>query len=320
MLWNRSSTLLFYRSVVLGIAFTVFPFSVYAADELEQYLRDKYDDKTFVLREFYPGERLKYDSAGMSTGSAVPGDWTVNGFVHVTSLSLSGQRLKIKTDRLLLLNSGQIFGFATIQQSGSKKKEKATRASGLQIEVEFDPTGITAEKADSALSKIFLTAQDRIAYLVPDYWKPCVLAASTGVGRKEYIACGFLPEFAAIPGVISNSDDHAESVHSYDGEVKASDLGVVPMGTGVTPPRCLSCVDPDYSTEARELGYRGAVGLLFVVDKTGQVRNIRVLRPLGLGLERKAVESLRKWQFSPAEKDGQPVAVELRTQMNFHLY
>jgi len=91
--------LLPYASLVLGIAFTVLPFRLNAADELDQ-LREKYDDKTLVLRNFYRGERLRYDSAGMSTGSAVPGDWTVDGFVRVTSLSLSGQRLTIQADRL----------------------------------------------------------------------------------------------------------------------------------------------------------------------------------------------------------------------------
>ena len=68
---------LLYAFVVLGIASTVLPFRLCAADELEQHLRDKYDDKTLALRDFYQGERLKYDSAGMATGSAVPGDWTV---------------------------------------------------------------------------------------------------------------------------------------------------------------------------------------------------------------------------------------------------
>jgi TonB family protein len=253
----------------------------------------------------------------MSTGSAVPGDWTVDGFVRVTSLSLSGQRLTIQADRLSLVNSGQTFGF---QQAGGKKKEKAKKASGLRIEIEFDPSGITGEKADAVLSRIFLTAQDRFADLVPVYWKPCVLAASTGKGTKQYIACGFPPEFAAIPGVVPKSDEHAESVQGGDSEAQDSDLQVVHIGKGVTPPRRLSGLDPDLSTEARQLGYQGAIGLLIVVDKTGQVRNIRVSKPLGLGLEHKAVEAVTKWRFSPAEKDGQPVAVELGVQVDFHLY
>ena len=303
--------------VLVGIALTVFPFHVCAADELEQHLRDKYDDKTLVLRDFYQGKRLRYDSAGMATGSAVPGDWTVNGFVRVTSLGFSGQRLTIQADRLSLVNSGQTFGF---QQSGGKKKETAKKASGLRIEVEFDPSGITAEKADVALSRIFLTAQDRFADLVPDYWKPCALAASTGKGGKQYIACSFPPEFAAIPGVVSNSNEHPESVQAGNGETKITDLQVVPIGRGVTPPQRASSPDPDLSTEARQSGYQGTLGLLIVVDKTGQVRNIRVSKPLGLGLEHKAVAAVTKWRFSPAERDGQPVSVEVGIQVDFHLY
>jgi len=309
--------LLPYSSFVLCIAFTVLPLRLYASDELDQHLRDKYDNKTLVLRNFYRGERLRYDSAGMSTGSAVTGDWTVDGFVRVTSLSLSGQRLTIQADRLSLVNSGQSFGF---QQSGGKKKEKAKKSSGLRIEVEFDPSTITGEKADAALSRIFLTAQDRFAHLVPDYWKPCVLAASTGNGTKQYAACGFPPEFATIPGVVPNSDEHAESVQGGDREEKDSDLQVVPIGKGVTPPRRVYGLDPELSTEARQFGYQGTIGLLIVVDKTGQARNIRVSKPLGLGLEHKVVEAVTKWRFSPAEKDGQPVAVELGVVVDFHLY
>jgi TonB family protein len=315
MRWNKSNMFLPCVSLVLGIAFAVLPSGLYAADDLDQHLRDKYDDKTLVLRNFYRGERLRYDAAGMSTGSTVPGDWTVDGFVRVTSLSLSGQRLTIQADRLSLVSGGQTFGF---QHSGGKKKEKAKKASGLRIEVEFDPSGITGERADAALSRIFLTSQDRLADLVPDYWKPCVVAASTGTVRKQYIGCDFPPEFAAIPGVIPKSDGHAESVQ--DGEAKDSELQVVPIGKGVSPPRRVSGLDPDLSTEARQLGYQGVLGLLIVVDRTGRVRNIRVSKPLGLGLEHKAVEAVTKWRFSPAEKDGQPVAVELGVQVDFHLY
>jgi hypothetical protein len=65
MRWNLSNTPLPYGFLVLGIAFMVLPFRLSAADELEQHLRDKYDNKTLVLRDFYRGERLRYDSAGM---------------------------------------------------------------------------------------------------------------------------------------------------------------------------------------------------------------------------------------------------------------
>lgn len=203
-----------------------------------------------------------------------------------------------------MVNGGQTFEF---QQSGGKKKEKAKKASGLRIEIELDPSGITGEKADVALCRIFLTAQDRFADLVPDYWKPCALAASTGKGRKRYAACSFPPEFAAIPGLVSNSNESPESERAGGGEAKIPDVQVVPLGKGVTPPYRLSGTDPDFSNEVRQ-GYQGVIVLLIVVGKTGQVQNIRIWRPFGYGLDQKAVETAANWRFKPAEKDGQPVA------------
>ena len=57
-----------------------------------------------------------------------------------------------------------------------------------------------------------------------------------------------------------------------------------------------------------------------MVDTDGEPRNIRIAKPLGMGLDRKAVESVEKWRFDPAQRDGQPVAVEMAVQVDFHLY
>jgi outer membrane biosynthesis protein TonB len=46
---------------------------------------------------------------------------------------------------------------------------------------------------------------------------------------------------------------------------------------------------------------------------------MRVIRPLGLGLEEKAMEAVALWQFRPGRKDGQPVTVEAQIEVNFRL-
>lgn len=194
-------------AVVLSSAAAIVPFHAQAASELGQHLRDEYNGKTLVLRNFYHGERLKYDSAGTLVGtSALCGDWTVDGFVRLKSLDLHGQRLTIQAERVSLGSTGTTFQFEQYFDKNKKKdmkeEEQAEKAHRLRIEVEFDAGGLTPERADAALSRVLLTAQDRLAELVPDYWKPCVQAASTGNGGKQYKACGFPPEFAAIPGVV----------------------------------------------------------------------------------------------------------------------
>jgi protein TonB len=55
------------------------------------------------------------------------------------------------------------------------------------------------------------------------------------------------------------------------------------------------------------------------VDDKGMPRNIRVVRPLGLGLDEKAIEAVQKWRFRPAMKDGHAVNVEATVEVNFRL-
>lgn len=90
-------------------------------------------------------------------------------------------------------------------------------------------------------------------------------------------------------------------------------------GGGVSAPKVLSMVEPEYSDDARKAKYQGAVLLAVVVDERGVVRDVRVLRPLGLGLDQKAVEAVAQWKFRPGTKDGKPVAVQATIEVNFRL-
>jgi TonB family protein len=96
--------------------------------------------------------------------------------------------------------------------------------------------------------------------------------------------------------------------------------GVFKVGGGVSAPKALETPDPEYSEEARKAKYQGTVLLWLIVDPDGKPREIKVSRPLGMGLDQKAVEAVRKWKFQPAEKDGRPVAVQINVEVNFRLY
>jgi protein TonB len=39
-----------------------------------------------------------------------------------------------------------------------------------------------------------------------------------------------------------------------------------------------------------------------------------------MGLDQKAVETVRDWRFAPATKDGKPVAVQVNIEVNFRLF
>jgi TonB family protein len=95
--------------------------------------------------------------------------------------------------------------------------------------------------------------------------------------------------------------------------------GVFRVGGGVTAPSLLYKVEPEYSEEARKAKYQGTVLLYIEVDPSGRATNIRVQRSLGLGLDEKAIEAVKKWKFSPGKKDGKPVTVAATIEVNFRL-
>jgi periplasmic protein TonB len=95
--------------------------------------------------------------------------------------------------------------------------------------------------------------------------------------------------------------------------------GVYKVGGGVSQPTLLMKVEPEYSEEARKAKYQGVVLLYVEVDASGKATNIRVSKSLGLGLDEKAIEAVKKWKFKPGYKDGKPVTVAATIEVNFRL-
>lgn len=91
------------------------------------------------------------------------------------------------------------------------------------------------------------------------------------------------------------------------------------IGDGVTAPKQLYKEEPAYTQEARDAKVEGAVLLSGVIEADGSITEVRVERSLDAGLDNNAVEAVKRWQFKPAEKDGVPVAVSVRIEVNFRL-
>ena len=95
--------------------------------------------------------------------------------------------------------------------------------------------------------------------------------------------------------------------------------GVYQIGGEVSQPVPIYKIEPEYSEEARKAKYSGTVLLSVIIDANGNTRDIHVVRPLGLGLDEKAIEAVSKWRFRPAMKGGHPVAVQAQVEVNFRL-
>jgi TonB family protein len=96
--------------------------------------------------------------------------------------------------------------------------------------------------------------------------------------------------------------------------------GVYRVGGGVSAPVPLVWPEAEFSDEARRAKYQGVCLVSLIVDAQGNPQNPRVVRPLGMGLDEKALEAVRKYKFKPAMKEGKAVPVQITIEVNFRLY
>jgi TonB family protein len=97
--------------------------------------------------------------------------------------------------------------------------------------------------------------------------------------------------------------------------------GVYRVGGGISAPQPLFAPEAEFSDEARRAKYQGVCLISLIVDAQGNPQNPRVVRPLGMGLDEKALEAVRKYKFKPALKNGTtPVPVMITIEVNFRLY
>ncbi len=90
---------------------------------------------------------------------------------------------------------------------------------------------------------------------------------------------------------------------------------------GYSFPRCEYCPQAEYSQVAVKAHLQGTVIMLVVVGVDGHVSDIRIVKGLPLGLNKKAIEAVKTWRLTPAQgHDGQPAAVRQTVEVSFHLY
>ena len=79
-----------------------------------------------------------------------------------------------------------------------------------------------------------------------------------------------------------------------------------------------SAPTPRYPQDALRRGIGGTVNVVANVATDGSVANVALVEGSGnRDLDRAALEAVRRWQFKPATRNGQPVASEVRVPIVF---
>jgi periplasmic protein TonB len=94
----------------------------------------------------------------------------------------------------------------------------------------------------------------------------------------------------------------------------------LPGNVGVTAPIPINTPEAEFSDEARQQKYQGICLVALIVDAHGYPQNVHVVQRLGMGLDEKALEAIRKYRFKPAMKDGKPVLAAMTIEVDFRLF
>lgn len=238
-----------------------------------------------MLRGQYDGAKLQFNANGELKNLAGVMPFSLSA-LRIENIRLTDARLEIDAVR-------QGLEFSPPQEPGHTLQVSAA---------EWDPHELVRiviardrhrpEALVAALTKVFSSGfDDALVTAAPDYWQPWL--------RHDL-----------------HPDDPADRLRTFLQEEGRTESCRAP---GVTPPRLLESPFPDYSDAARRARYQGTVVVHVTVAATGQTQGVFLFRPLGMGLDEQAIESVRRYQFNPATRDGAPVACDTNVVVSFRL-
>jgi TonB family protein len=129
----------------------------------------------------------------------------------------------------------------------------------------------------------------------------------TGPGKADLRIAEALPDGANLPAIPAERTDTAS----------AKDDNANP---GYVPPKVLHSVDPEYSPEARAAKFSGKCVIALTIDTQGNPINVHVEKPIGMGLDEKAIDAVKQYRFTPATQDGVAIAKRVHIEVEFRFY
>jgi TonB family protein len=252
---------------------------------IEAELRQRFQDKIFLIQGWYQDKNLIYDSSGTVIGTPRRGSWAASA-VKIRSI-------EVHEDDFVL--RGSRGGFAYVPEDKKFEPLFPKKSLDAKITVQTSPATLTPATLDAIEHTIFTVAVNE--HRLPDYWHTFMFHdeqdQTAKSSAREEDAAPQIPLKALLQG--------AQAGH-------------------VVPPRILYQKEPDFTEVARRAEYQGRMTLSTVIDTQGHPTQFKILRPLGMGLDDQAVDCVRGWRFAPANRDGQPVAVTVEIEINFRLY
>jgi TonB family protein len=303
----------------------------------EDALRARYVGKLIFLRGSYLGDDLNFDQEGKVNGSPTVASFTLSAF-EVRKVKLSKHKLEIEADRYGL----HYFG-ALPYEDESKSFDKV-KISKKPVHITIARELIVVPKAKKEKKKNEPTPQEIAAAQTLKTRNDAAATAppnppTTGAAVETYEALAAVsPAHSAMlmnkaldnifakdmdQSMLSHLPDYWQEYFNSKSQHRAympADANIKVVSEGMTPPKVLNSIDPSSNEYAQKFGIAGMELLRTVVDASGTPRQIAIARPIGFGLDEKAVDAVKKSHFQPAMVNGQAVPVVIDMVVTFRIY
>lgn len=292
----------------------------------EEEIRQMLAGKQLYLRGLWLDDELHFDLTGALIGQSAKGSFTLCA-VQIDKVHLTKRRLELEGVRYGIHFAGeaswenQAASFDRIRVTPKKKhlrviidrqvvitpkKKKGERTPAAETaaapgtSAKTGPAAVTQAETDpqttinpaessehlrAALNRIFAPSLDaRMIAEMPDYWQ-------------------FFYQ--------------AQMAHR---SMEPTDPGIVRPGPGIDGPRLVKNVVAASNDYAQRSEVAGVASYKVILGTDGKPMAVAVFKPIGFGLDEKAVAAIRKSTFAPALKNGKPVPSVIDLAVNFRIY
>ncbi|HZD45181.1 MAG TPA: energy transducer TonB [Acidobacteriaceae bacterium] len=309
--------------------------------------------KTFYLRGFYQDDKLEFATDGKAVGNPQKGSFALSAVeidkvkytkksmeieAHRIGLHFFGalpyeddstpfERIKVDPKKVMTIDIDRLV----IEPEKKKKKKdekdekkkdekKDEKKDDKEIAANADPANDAARKAAIALlalapagSASAVAGEPPVA---PEH-DPRVSILQLSMALNVMLAPALDDSvIATLPAYWQNY------FATKAGKARAQrvDASALRPGGDVKPPHLLTVLDPASSDYAQKNNIAGMVFLQMVVDAQGRPGEVTIVRPIGFGLDERAVEAVEHAQFRAGTLNGKPVSEVVNLQVTFRIY
>jgi len=309
----------------------------------EDALRSRYVGKLLFLRGSYLGDDLNFDQNGKVDGSPAVGSFTLSAF-KIQKVKLSKHKLEFEADRYGL----HFLGALPFEDESKTYDQVKISKKPVHISIDRELIVIPKVKKDKkkkdgptpqeVAAAQTLKTRDAATATATNGDMPKPAATSSATAESNEALAAISPAHSAMVmnkaldnifagdldlRLLSHLPDFWQEYFTSKSQHRPftpADANVKVLSEGMMPPKVLNSIDPSSNEFAQKYGIAGMELLRTVVDANGVPRQMAIARPIGFGLDEKAVEAVKNSHFKPAMLNGQPVPVVIDLVVTFRIY